>query len=77
MVVVGAETSSVCLTFDGRTLSVRLSQGAAGGAPVFEAWRDGGPNWGWVDVAACPAEYALAVAFGGPTTCIETNDRIV
>lgn len=75
---VGLAASAVCLTVNGSTVSVQFDQGNIGPSnlPVLEIWRDGGPAWGWIDVAACPAEWAIAVAFGGPTTCMSTNDRI-
>jgi hypothetical protein len=71
-------TNTVCLTVGSSTLTVRFSQGniSPSTLPVFELWRDGGVNWGWIDAAACPVEYATAVAFGGPTTCMATNDRV-
>jgi hypothetical protein len=66
---------AVCLTVGNTTLTVGVDP-ATGALPGVEVWRDGGPDWGWIDVAACPAEYALAVAFGGPTTCMESNERV-
>jgi hypothetical protein len=76
---VSVPTNSVCLTVGTRTLTVQFTAGgiAPSPVPVFELWRDGGPDWGWIDVAACPVEYIVAVTTGGPTTCMETNDRIL
>jgi hypothetical protein len=72
-------TSTVCLTVGASTLTVQFSPGniSPSTLPALELWRDGGPDWGWIDVAACPVEYIVAVTTGGPTTCMETNDRIL
>jgi len=69
--------NAVCLTLGDSTTTIRFVQPNASGAlPLFEIWRDGGPNWGPIDVAFCPEEYVIAVVFGGPTTCLETNERV-
>jgi hypothetical protein len=75
---VGIATNSVCLTVGTSTLTVQFTQGniSPSTLPVFELWRDGGPDWGWIDVAACPVQYAEAVAFGGSTACMATNARV-
>jgi len=75
---VALTTNAVCLTLGSSTLTVEVIPGNIdpGNLPVFEVWRDGGDNWGWIDVAACPLDWALAVAFGVPTSCMSTNDRV-
>ena len=75
---IGLATTSVCITLEGTTTSLRFIEGNVSGAlPVMEIWHDGGPAWGWFDVLACPVEYVIAVQFGGPTTCMSTNSRIL
>jgi hypothetical protein len=75
---VGLASSSVCLTLGTSTLSLQFVQGNIGPSnlPVFEVWRDGGANWGWIDVAACPSEWAVAVVFDGPGDCMAQNERM-
>jgi hypothetical protein len=78
LLAVNLATNAVCISIEGSTTTVQFTQGNISGAlPVFEVWRDGGTDWGWLDAAACPAQYAIAIAIGGPTTCMETNERLV
>lgn len=73
---VNLSLNAVCLTVGETTKTVRFVPGSFNGLPDLEIWRDGGADWGWIDVAFCPQEYAIAVVFGGPTTCLQTNERV-
>lgn len=48
-----------------------------GSLPTLEVWKDGGADWGWVDVLACPVEYSLYLRHLGPEDCMTANSRIV
>ncbi|HWL35975.1 MAG TPA: hypothetical protein VNQ77_07255 [Frankiaceae bacterium] len=75
---IGLAASAVCVKTGTTTMSIQFLEGNVGPStlPVLEVWRDGGADWGYFDVAACPVEFALAVAIQEPTDCMETNDRL-
>lgn len=77
-IAVNLVTSAVCLTVEGSTLSIQFvpGDGEPGAPPVVEIWRDGGAEPGWIDIAACPVDFALFALLGVPTTCMSTNERI-
>ena len=73
---VALATNTVCLTLDGKTTTVQFDDGDLTPAMPLEIWRDGGENWGLIDIASCPVEYAVLITITGPTGCLEHNERI-
>lgn len=70
--------STVCVTVENSTLAVQFLPGSVepSAPPVIEVWRDGGTDSGWVDIAACPVDFALAVLLDIQSSCMSTNERI-
>jgi hypothetical protein len=69
--------NAVCITLEGSTTTVQFSVETPDvQLPLLEVWRDGGENWGLLDVAACPDDYLRQAVFHEASDCMETNQRL-